>query len=100
MTRRVRQDAPIDDEPSHMTRDDCSYYGRGNGTGFGLIRAYEGIPENILVNVFVSTVRPRVVQPFSPIDRCRLSTAKILVLVFVYVRRRCSDSKNVADGNE
>lgn len=35
---------------------DCSYYGRVNSTGFGFINAYEGIPENLLLNLVVSAV--------------------------------------------
>jgi hypothetical protein len=46
----------IADKSSSITRDDCSYYGRFNTSGFGLIRSYEGIPENILVNLVVSAV--------------------------------------------
>ncbi len=46
----------IDEKSPIVTRDDCSYYGRLNRTGFGLIRSYEGIPENILVNLVVSAV--------------------------------------------
>jgi hypothetical protein len=44
-----------DPSPS-ITTGDCSYYGRINSTGFGFIRSYEGIPENILVNLVVSAV--------------------------------------------
>ncbi|CAF1116912.1 unnamed protein product [Rotaria sp. Silwood1] len=69
----------IGDKSPIITKDDCSYYGRFNTTGFGFIRSYEGIPENILVNLVVSA---------------------ILLLLFVYLRRRFSDSKNIADGTE
>ncbi|CAF0821295.1 unnamed protein product [Rotaria sordida] len=69
----------IGDKSPSITRDECSYYGRLNTTGFGLIRAYEGIPENIVVNLVVSA---------------------ILLLLFVYLRRRFSDSKNIDDGTE
>ena len=64
---------------SIVNRDDCSYYGRFNSTGFGLIRSYEGIPENLLVNFVVSI---------------------LLLLLFVYLRRRFSDSKNIVNGKE
>jgi hypothetical protein len=47
----------IGDKSSSMTPDDCSYYGRINTTGFGIIRSYEGIPENIIVNLIVSAVQ-------------------------------------------
>ncbi len=53
MTAPVRLSAII--APT-ITRDECSYYGRMNTTGFGLIRSYEGIPENIVVNLVVSAV--------------------------------------------
>jgi hypothetical protein len=43
-------------DKSPISTDDCSYYGRINTTGFGLIRSYEGIPENIIVNLIVSAV--------------------------------------------
>jgi hypothetical protein len=46
----------ISDKSSSITTGDCSYYGRVNSTGFGFIRSYEGIPENILVNLVVSAV--------------------------------------------
>ena len=46
----------IADTSPVITRDDCSYYGRLNTTGFGFIRSYEGIPENLLVNLVVSSV--------------------------------------------
>jgi hypothetical protein len=46
----------ISDKSSSITTGDCSYYGRINSTGFGFIRSYEGIPENILVNLVVSAV--------------------------------------------
>ena len=46
----------IADNSPVITRDDCSYYGRLNTTGFGLIRSYEGIPENLIVNLIVSSV--------------------------------------------
>lgn len=44
------------DKSSSITTNDCSYYGRVNTTGFGFIRSYEGIPENLLVNLVVSAV--------------------------------------------
>ncbi|CAF2908321.1 unnamed protein product [Rotaria sp. Silwood2] len=78
-TTPIRISSLIGDKSPTITRDDCSYYGRFNTTGFGFIRSYEGIPENILVNLVVSA---------------------ILLLVFVYLRRRFSDSKNIADGTE
>jgi hypothetical protein len=46
----------ISDKSPSITTGDCSYYGRMNTTGFGFIRSYEGIPENILVNLVVSAV--------------------------------------------
>ena len=46
----------IKDKSPSVTTYDCSYYGRANSTGFGFIRSYEGIPENILVNLVVSAV--------------------------------------------
>ncbi|CAF2776257.1 unnamed protein product [Rotaria sp. Silwood2] len=69
----------INDKSSNITKDNCSYYGRLNSTGFGIIRSYEGIPENILVNLIISA---------------------ILLLLFVYLRRRFSDAKNITDGSE
>ncbi|CAF1460560.1 unnamed protein product, partial [Adineta steineri] len=69
----------ISDKSSSITTDDCSYYGRLNTTGFGFIRSYEGIPENIIVNLIVTA---------------------ILLLLFVYLRRRFSDAKNINDGTE
>ncbi|CAF1480324.1 unnamed protein product [Rotaria sp. Silwood1] len=69
----------INDKSSNITKDNCSYYGRLNSTGFGIIRSYEGIPENILVNLIISA---------------------ILLLLFVYLRRRFSDSRNITDGSE
>ncbi|CAF4362864.1 unnamed protein product, partial [Rotaria sordida] len=57
----------FNDKISNVNNDNCSYYGRLNSTGFGIIRAYEGIPENILVNLIISL---------------------ILLLLFVYLRRR------------
>ncbi|CAF4107192.1 unnamed protein product [Rotaria socialis] len=62
----------INGQFSNVTTDNCSYYGRLNSTGFGIIRSYEGIPENFL----------------------------ILVLLFAYLRRRFSDAKNIVDGTE
>ncbi len=50
-------DLLIGDNTLMITRSDCSYYGRLNKTGFGLIRSYEGIPENLIVNLVVSSVR-------------------------------------------
>ena len=47
----------IEDNTPMITQNDCSYYGRLNRTGFGLIRSYEGIPENLIVNLVVSSVR-------------------------------------------
>ncbi|CAF0850159.1 unnamed protein product [Didymodactylos carnosus] len=41
-----------------VSSQECSYLGRFNTTGFGLIRAYEGIPENLVVNLIVSAVQP------------------------------------------
>ncbi|UJR16450.1 hypothetical protein I4U23_003352 [Adineta vaga] len=79
LTTPIRVSSLIADKLPLITRDDCSYYGRMNRTGFGFIRSYEGIPENLLVNLVVSA---------------------ILLLVFVYLRRRFSDSKNMADGTE
>lgn len=46
----------IAEKPLIITKDDCSYYGRLNTTGFGIIRSYEGIPENIIINLIVSVV--------------------------------------------
>ncbi|CAF3617218.1 unnamed protein product, partial [Rotaria sordida] len=69
----------INDKISNVNNDNCSYYGRLNSTGFGIIRAYEGIPENILVNLIISL---------------------ILLLLFVYLRRRFSDAKNITDNTE
>ncbi|CAF3350147.1 unnamed protein product [Rotaria socialis] len=69
----------INGQFSNVTTDNCSYYGRLNSTGFGIIRSYEGIPENFLVNLIVSL---------------------ILVLLFAYLRRRFSDAKNIVDGTE
>lgn len=46
----------IADKTPLITSNDCSYYGRLNRTGFGLIRSYEGIPENLVVNLVVSAV--------------------------------------------
>ncbi|CAF2144336.1 unnamed protein product [Rotaria magnacalcarata] len=69
----------INGQFSNITTDNCSYYGRLNSTGFGIIRSYEGIPENLLVNLIVSL---------------------ILVLLFAYLRRRFSDAKNIANGTE
>ena len=56
MTSPIRISSLITDKSPTITRDDCSYYGRLNTTGFGFIRSYEGIPENILVNLVVSSV--------------------------------------------
>ncbi|CAF1239861.1 unnamed protein product [Adineta ricciae] len=69
----------LSDKPSSITTGDCSYYGRINSTGFGIIRSYEGIPENIVVNLIVTA---------------------ILLLLFVYLRRRFSDAKTIVDGTE
>ncbi|UJR30010.1 hypothetical protein I4U23_017555 [Adineta vaga] len=69
----------LNDKSSSITTNDCSYYGRINSTGFGIIRSYEGIPENIIVNLIVTA---------------------ILLLLFVYLRRRFSDAKNIVDGTE
>lgn len=52
----MRAASIVMDRSQNITKDDCSYYGRFNTTGFGLIHAYEGIPENILVNLIVSAV--------------------------------------------
>ncbi|CAF3558098.1 unnamed protein product [Rotaria socialis] len=79
MTTSINISSLLADKTPAVTKDDCSYYGRLNSTSFGLIRSYEGIPENILVNLVVST---------------------ILLLLFVYLRRRFSDSKNIADETE
>jgi len=46
----------ISEKSSSITTHDCSYYGRLNSTGFGFIRSYEGIPENIIVNLIVTAV--------------------------------------------
>jgi len=46
----------VDEQVPTITKDECSYYGRLNRTGFGLIRSYEGIPENLLINIVVSVV--------------------------------------------
>ena len=56
-----------------VSKDDCSFYGRMNTTGFGFIRSYEGIPENLLVNLVVSAVGairapPRVSQRSDRLD--------------------------------
>jgi len=56
MTTPIPISSLIADKSPTITRDDCSYYGRLNTTGFGLIRSYEGIPENLLVNLVVSVV--------------------------------------------
>jgi hypothetical protein len=56
LTTPIRLSAIIADKSPSITRDDCSYYGRVNTTGFGLIRSYEGIPENLLMNLVVSSV--------------------------------------------
>jgi len=48
--------AIISDKVSSISTSDCAYYGRVNSTGFGFIRSYEGIPENILVNLVVTLV--------------------------------------------
>ncbi|CAF1312263.1 unnamed protein product [Adineta steineri] len=79
MTTPIRVSSLLAEKSPTVTRDDCSYYGRVNTTGFGFIRSYEGIPENILVNLVVSS---------------------ILLLLFAYLRRRFSDSKSMADGTE
>ncbi|CAM4761485.1 unnamed protein product [Rotaria magnacalcarata] len=79
MTTSINISSLLADKTPVVRKGDCSYYGRFNSTGFGLIRSYEGIPENILVNLVVST---------------------ILLLLFVYLRRRFSDSKNIADDTE
>ena len=63
MNRRENFSTPLgvsvllSDKSSGITTDDCSYYGRVNTTGFGLIRSYEGIPENLIVNLIVTAVR-------------------------------------------
>ena len=87
----------IGDKTNSITKDECSYYGRLNTTGFGLIRSYEGIPENLIVNLIVSFVRE--------IDEAIFLSnsfvfVQILFLVFVYLRRRFSDSKNIVEGTE
>ncbi|CAF3941016.1 unnamed protein product [Rotaria magnacalcarata] len=69
---RMTRSSWINGQFSNITTDNCSYYGRLNSTGFGIIRSYEGIPENLL----------------------------ILVLLFAYLRRRFSDAKNIANGTE
>ncbi|CAF3349060.1 unnamed protein product [Rotaria socialis] len=69
---RMTRSSWINGQFSNVTTDNCSYYGRLNSTGFGIIRSYEGIPENFL----------------------------ILVLLFAYLRRRFSDAKNIVDGTE
>ncbi len=56
MTAPISVSSLIADKSPTITRNDCSYYGRLNTTGFGLIRSYEGIPENLLVNLVVSSV--------------------------------------------
>ena len=56
LTTPIRVSSLIGDKVPLITRDDCSYYGRMNRTGFGLIRSYEGIPENLLVNIVASAV--------------------------------------------
>lgn len=56
ITTPIRISSLLADKTPTITRDDCSYYGRLNTTGFGLIRSYEGIPENLLVNLIVSAV--------------------------------------------
>ncbi|CAF1267045.1 unnamed protein product [Rotaria magnacalcarata] len=76
---RMTRSSWINGQFSNITTDNCSYYGRLNSTGFGIIRSYEGIPENLLVNLIVSL---------------------ILVLLFAYLRRRFSDAKNIANGTE
>ena len=52
----------LSNKPSSITTGDCSYYGRINSTGFGIIRSYEGIPENIVVNLIVTAVRRAIVE--------------------------------------
>jgi hypothetical protein len=56
MTSPIRISSLIADKSPTISRDECSYYGRLNTTGFGLIRSYEGIPENLVVNLVVSAV--------------------------------------------
>lgn len=56
MATSLSESSLIDEHGPTITRDDCSYYGRLNRTGFGLIRSYEGIPENLLINIIVSAV--------------------------------------------
>ncbi len=56
VTTQIRIASLIADKSPTITRNDCSYYGRLNTTGFGLIRSYEGIPENLIVNIVVSSV--------------------------------------------
>ncbi|CAF1463102.1 unnamed protein product [Adineta steineri] len=57
MTTPIRISSLLPEKSPTVTRDDCSYYGRVNTTGFGFIGSYEGIPENILVNLVVSSTR-------------------------------------------
>jgi hypothetical protein len=52
----------LKDQSSSVSTGDCSYYGRINSTGFGLIRSYEGIPENLVVNLIVTVVREEMTQ--------------------------------------
>ncbi|CAF4616686.1 unnamed protein product, partial [Rotaria magnacalcarata] len=48
MTTSINISSLLADKTPVVRKGDCSYYGRFNSTGFGLIRSYEGIPENIL----------------------------------------------------
>ncbi|CAF4098762.1 unnamed protein product [Adineta steineri] len=76
MTTTVRISTLLAEKPTTVIRYDCSYHGRINAAGSDLIRSYEGIPEDILVNLV------------------------ILLLLFAYLRRRSSNSKSMTDGTE
>ncbi|CAF4071306.1 unnamed protein product [Adineta steineri] len=65
MTTPIRISSLLPEKSPTVTRDDCSYYGRVNTTGFGFIGSYEGIPENILVNLVVSSI---LLLPFTYYD--------------------------------
>ena len=64
MTTNIRQNLStilgvsslLKEKSPSLDKSDCSYYGRVNSTGFGFISDYEGIPENVLVNLVVSAV--------------------------------------------
>lgn len=54
---RVEKSLFVKHKSSNITHENCSYFGRPNSTSsFGIIRSYEGIPENLLVNFIVSQV--------------------------------------------